>query len=70
MEGYDKNYFASGSSPPNPTRTSGKLFVGQIPKDIYVTEPILRSYFEEFCTIKELNIILDANGLFKSTFAS
>jgi hypothetical protein len=67
MEGYD-NYLASEGSPPNPTPTSGKLFVGQIPKDI--TEPILSTYFEEFGPIKELNIIRDANGMSKGVIAS
>jgi RNA recognition motif-containing protein len=65
MEGYD-NYLASEGSPPNPPPTSGKLFVGQIPKDI--TEPILSTYFEEFGPIKELNIIRDANGMSKGAY--
>lgn len=43
---------------------AGKLFVGQIPKDI--NEETLSAYFEEFGSIRELSIIRDtATGMSK-----
>jgi RNA recognition motif-containing protein len=50
-----ENYIADVSP------VNGKLFVGQLPKDI--TESALSSYFEEFGSIKEISIIRDSNNL-------